>query len=48
LRRHLAPSRIRNPDIRQQLWPSILKMPNIVAIGRGPRSRQASALRRQG
>src|SRR5262245_22566021 len=28
--------RIRKPDIRQQLWPLILYMPNTVAIGRGP------------
>jgi len=28
--------RIRKPDIRQQLWSSLLKMPNTVAIGRGP------------
>ncbi|WP_247290037.1 MULTISPECIES: hypothetical protein, partial [unclassified Bradyrhizobium] len=28
-------SRIKKPDIRQQLWPSILIKP-VVAIGRGP------------
>jgi hypothetical protein len=34
--RHRLSRRIRKPDIRQQLWPLILNMPNMVAIGRGP------------